>query len=69
MEISISKLKGKDIIDEDMFLFLNQYRRYRNRVAHIYKQPSTEEIIEFTLNNKHKINEMVNIMSNMYKKI
>ncbi|MBU3105595.1 hypothetical protein [Clostridium gasigenes] len=35
METYITKLKGTDIIDEEMFLFLNQYRRNRNSKARI----------------------------------
>lgn len=69
MEKSLVKLNDNNIIDNEMLNFLNQYRRYRNRVAHVYKQPSTEEIIEFINVNKEKINKMVNIMSNIYKSI
>lgn len=69
MEKSLVKLNDNNIIDNEMLKFLNQYRRYRNRVAHVYKQPSTEEIIEFINVNKEKINKMVNIMSNIYKSI
>lgn len=69
MEKSLVKLNDNNIIDNEMLNFLNQYIRYRNRVAHVYKQPSTEEIIEFINVNKEKINKMVNIMSNIYKSI
>lgn len=69
MEKSLNKLKDNNIINEEMLDFLNQYRRYRNRIAHVYKQPSTEEIIEFVNINKDKINSVVNVMSMMYKNI
>lgn len=69
MEKSLIKLKNNNVIDEDMLNFLNQYRQYRNRIAHVYKQPSTEEIIQFVIQNKKKINAVVNIMSDMYKSI
>ena len=62
MNKSLNKL-----ITEDLYLFLNQYRRYRNRIAHVYKQPSIEEIIEFVKQNRDNINEVLNIMINMYK--
>lgn len=69
MEKSLNKLKDNNIINEEMLDFLNRYRRYRNRIAHVYKQPSTEEIIEFININKDKINSVVNVMSMMYKNI
>lgn len=69
MEKSLNKLKDNNIINQEMLDFLNQYRRYRNRIVHVYKQPSTEEIIEFINMNKEKINSVVNVMSIMYKNI
>lgn len=68
MEKSLKKLYDNDIIDEGIYNFLNQYRRYRNRIAHVYKQPSIEEIIDFVKDNKTNINEFINIMTEMYKK-
>ena len=67
MNKSLNKLYESKIITEDLYLFLNQYRRYRNRIAHVYKQPSIEEIIEFVKQNRDNINEVLNIMINMYK--
>lgn len=34
----------------------------------MYKQPSIEEIIEFVKDNKKNINEVISIMTDMYKK-
>lgn len=68
MEKSLKKLYDNNIISEKLYLFLNQYRRYRNRIAHVYKQPSVEEIIEFVKDNKTNINEVINIMTEIYKK-
>lgn len=68
MEKSLKKLYDNDIIDEGIYNFLNQYRRYRNRIAHVYKQPSIEEIIDFIKNNKVNINEVINIMTRLYRK-
>lgn len=67
MNKSLNKLYESKILTEDLYLFLNQYRRYRNRIAHVYKQPSIEEIIEFVKQNRDNINEVLNIMINMYK--
>ncbi|NEU04333.1 MULTISPECIES: HepT-like ribonuclease domain-containing protein [Clostridium] len=69
MEKSIKKLYENHIINEDIYGFLNVYRRYRNRIAHVYKQPSAEEIIEFIKDNKNNIDEVVNIMIKMYKNL
>lgn len=66
MEKSLTKLNDNKIIDLDILNFLNDYRRYRNRIAHVYKKPSTEEIISFLEMNKGKMNEVVRIMTEMY---
>lgn len=68
MEKSLRKLYESEIITEELFIFLNQYRRYRNRIAHVYKQPSTEEVIEFIQENKQNINAVIEIMTDIYKK-
>lgn len=69
MEKSLAKLYDSKIIDLEMLKFLNDYRKYRNRIAHVYKKPSTEELIDFININKDKINKMVSIMTEMYKKL
>lgn len=69
MEKSLTKLYDNKIIDFDMLNFLNDYRRYRNRIAHVYKQPSAEEIIDFIKINKDKIYKIVKIMTGMYTKL
>ncbi|WP_315081529.1 HepT-like ribonuclease domain-containing protein [uncultured Clostridium sp.] len=68
MEKSLKKLYENNIISEEIYIFLNQYRRYRNRIAHVYKQPSVEEVIEFVKDNKNNINEVINIITEIYKK-
>jgi uncharacterized protein YutE (UPF0331/DUF86 family) len=47
MKESLSILKNKCIIDEKLYLFLNQARLLRNRISHRYKEPSREELLEF----------------------
>ncbi|GAA0730516.1 hypothetical protein GCM10008905_31920 [Clostridium malenominatum] len=66
MEKSLIKMNDNKIIDLDILNFLNDYRRYRNRIAHVYKKPSIEEIISFLEMNKDKMNEVVKIMTEMY---
>lgn len=68
MEKGLIKLYENGIITEELLKFLNEYRRYRNRIARVYKQPSTEEIIEFIKVNKDKINEVIKIMTDIYNK-
>ncbi|MFL0197110.1 hypothetical protein ACJDU8_16315 [Clostridium sp. WILCCON 0269] len=69
MEKSLIKLYESKIIDKNLLDFLNIYRRYRNRIAHIYKQPSIEEIIIFLEKNKDKMGEVVDIMKKIYRKL
>lgn len=69
MEKSLIKLYESKVIDENLLDFLNVYRRYRNRIAHVYKQPSVEEIIIFLENNKDKMEEVVDIMKKIYEKL
>lgn len=66
MEKSLTKLYESKIIDENLLDFLNLYRKYRNRIAHVYKQPSVEEIITFLEKNKDKMDEVVGIMKKIY---
>ncbi|HCQ88636.1 MAG TPA: hypothetical protein DIU45_01315 [Clostridium sp.] len=47
MKESLSILKNKYIINEKLYLFLNQARLLRNRISHRYKEPSREELLEF----------------------
>ena len=41
---SFNILKESNIIDEDIFLFLEKSRIIRNRISHRYKEPSHEEL-------------------------
>ena len=41
---SFNILKENNIIDEDIFLFLEKSRIIRNRISHRYKEPSHEEL-------------------------
>lgn len=63
------KLQENNVITTETLEFLNQYRRYRNRITHVYKQPSTDEIIAFILDNMKKINGVVDFMAETYKKL
>ena len=69
MQKSLDKLFENNIITADTLSFLNDYRKYRNRIAHVYKQPPIEEIIKFLEANNDKLNEASSILKDMYKKL
>lgn len=66
MEKSLTKLYENKIINESLLDFLNVYRRYRNRIAYVYKQPTVEELIIFLEKNRDKMEEVVEIMKRVY---
>ena len=47
MKASLLILKDNNIIEEDIYNFLNDARLLRNRISHRYKEPSRKEMIEF----------------------
>lgn len=47
MKASLLILKDNNIIEEDIYNFLNEARLLRNRISHRYKEPSRKEMIEF----------------------
>ncbi|MGL4848874.1 MAG: hypothetical protein ACRC28_08070 [Clostridium sp.] len=67
MEKGLKKLYENKILTEEQLLFLNKYRRYRSRIAHVYKQPSVEEIISFFEENREKVIGIIDIMVKMYR--
>lgn len=51
MRTAIGILKSNNVIDEEIFLFLNQARLLRNRISHRYKEPSRSELLDFINSN------------------
>jgi uncharacterized protein YutE (UPF0331/DUF86 family) len=51
MKSALDILKDDGIIDEKIYLFLNEARLLRNRISHRYKEPSTQELVEFIESN------------------
>lgn len=61
MKASLLILRDNNIIDEDIYNFLNEARLLRNRISHRYKEPSREEMIEFVDENLNAFEEILNI--------
>lgn len=58
---SLSILKNSNIIDDDMYLFLEKSRLIRNRISHRYKEPSHEELLLHILKYHDNFSNMINI--------
>lgn len=67
MKESLRILNKKDIIYEELYLFLNEARMLRNRISHRYKEPSREELIEFINNNIDKFEEVTEVAKKYIK--
>ena len=52
VDLAIKLLKDKNIINEELSIYLNTARLLRNRIDHRYKQPKVEVLIEFLQENK-----------------
>lgn len=58
---SLSILKASNIIDDDMYLFLEKSRLIRNRISHRYKEPSHEELLLHILKYYDNFSNMINV--------
>lgn len=61
MKSSLEIMLNNNVIDNDIFIFLNEARLLRNRISHRYKEPSREELLDFintNINNFDKILEI-----------
>ena len=61
MKQSLFILNKDNVIYEEIYLFLNEARLFRNRISHRYKEPSTAELIEFINSNIDKFDKVVDI--------
>lgn len=59
---SLLKLKHKEIITDAQYNFLNSARLIRNKIGHRYKQPPTENIIEFLIQNNENLESINNVI-------
>lgn len=56
---SLVELKEHNILDEDMFVFLDKSIVIRNRIFHRYKELTHEELLEHILKYKNNFKEIV----------
>lgn len=61
MKISLQILLDSQVIDEDIFVFLNEARLIRNRISHRYKEPTKEELLEFINTNLENFPKVISI--------
>ncbi len=52
MREGLQILRDREVLDETLFIFLNKARLLNNRISYRYKEPSTEEILQF-IEDKH----------------
>lgn len=67
MKDSLVILKDSDIVNENIYLFLNQTRLLRNRIYHRYKEPSREELLQFIDGNIEKFDIVLELAKSYMK--
>lgn len=67
MRQSLEILLEKNIIEEDLFEFLNQARLLRNRISYRYKEPTKEELMEFIEENIRMFENVLQVVKNILK--
>lgn len=63
MKEALNILKDNNILDLDIYNMLNEARLLRNRISHRYKEPSTEELLEFVDDNSKNFNVILEIVT------
>lgn len=63
MKEALNILKDNNILDLDIYNMLNEARLLRNRISHRYKEPSTEELLEFIDDNSKNFNVILEIVT------
>ena len=58
---SLDILKEENILDEELFEFLEKSRLLRNRISHRYKEPNHEELLDHILKYKSNFKKIVKI--------
>lgn len=67
MKKSLLILNNNNIIDSELYSFLNQARLLKNRIFHRYKQPSRDELIKFIDSNIDKFNDVLELAKRYIK--
>ena len=68
MKQSLEILKENNVINEEIFEFLNESRLFRNRISHRYKEPTREELIIFIHENIMNFYNTLKIMKSFILK-
>ncbi|WP_297427010.1 HepT-like ribonuclease domain-containing protein [Clostridium sp.] len=58
---SLVILKENDVIDGNLFSFLEKSRLLRNRISHRYKEPNHEELFEHIVEHKEDFQKIIMI--------
>lgn len=58
---SLKLLKHNNVINEDMYVFLEKSRLIRNRISHRYKEPTHEELFDHIIKYRNRINIIIKI--------
>jgi hypothetical protein len=56
---SLAILKENNILDEELFIFLDKSRLIRNRISHRYKEPNHEELLKHVLRYKNNLKKII----------
>lgn len=61
MKVALGILKSKKVIEDDIYLFLNEAMLLRNRISHRYKEPSRGELLDFVNCNTNNFDKVLEI--------
>jgi len=64
---SLFVLKDENILDQELFDFLEKSRLLRNRISHRYKEPNHEELLDHILKYKGNFKKIVTIAKDYLK--
>ncbi|MGL4451378.1 MAG: DUF4145 domain-containing protein [Sarcina sp.] len=66
MKKALKRLSADNVIDKELYDFLDYARLLRNRISHRYKEPSREELLEFISENINKFEEVIKLAEKYY---
>lgn len=58
---SLRVLRDSNVINEDIYVFLEKSRLIRNRISHRYKEPTHEELFDHIIKYRNRINIIIKI--------
>lgn len=65
MKTALVIINEANVIDDNVYEFLDNARLIRNRISHRYKEPTRDELIEFISENIDCFSEVLNIARKM----